>query len=346
MRRAFAGLACFSLLVSGCSSPSGGAPDRSAGNASPGGKPVKRATLYVESKGEPANTGGRKAEKVDEGGNPLGEFKPGDLLVPGMMLLVSAGTAVGGTYLVKAIDRDRRSDRGPELVGVDEDGGAVMTIDAPPGTGSGGGGSSGTEAASGGAEGGSGAAPIDPGSVTVAASPGSAPGAVAVASGGGVVSTLSSVVLEMGYTTAHTGPTWLDITFRDGSTFTHASTTFVTWSWELMVETTDVARGTEVDVFLSVTGVPDGSVLCVTLSVPPQGTLTADRPGLIRRLPETAKGEPVGSAWHYKASTYAWLMGTDHLFVFRAVGGAGPQRIGKLKVNEDFTLRLTPASID
>ena len=159
----------------------------------------KLATLYVEGKGEPVNAGGRKVEKSDQAGNSKGSFGAKDLLMPGMYLLVSGVTTVGGALLVRALDKKDRSD-GPTYVAGGGSEATYMAVETPP--------AGGTEPAG---------AP-DPGKFAAKGR------ADDVGGGGSVLATPSSVILSMGRSTTFTGPSYVVVKSMSSGPWTSMGT--------------------------------------------------------------------------------------------------------------------------
>lgn len=278
--RWLAGLVAASLFVQGCSSGDGGrAAETGEGREAPK-RPPRLATLYVESSGEPLHAGGRKVEKADEAGEAKGEFSAKDLLMPGMFVLVSGATALGGPLLIKALDKKDRPS-GPSYVASGGDDGTYVPAEISSG------GATGASAGGPAAEPGAGGpteAP-DPGGAVATAGDAAGPGARTLASGHGIVATPTSILLSMGYASDFSGPSYIKGKLGSAGTATIAATEVHVYRWTLTVSSPETGRGGRVDVYATFSGLPADAVVLLWLDVAGNATFTCDRTPLVKRIP-------------------------------------------------------------
>ncbi|MBI2922037.1 MAG: hypothetical protein HYY18_13205 [Planctomycetes bacterium] len=275
-------LALVGVVVSGCHSSSEektSAKEKKATRRAP-----KVATLYVESKGEPVNAGGKKVEKSDEAGNSKGSFAAKDLLMPGMYLLVSGVTAVGGALLIKAVDRKDRPE-GPTYIAGGGSEGTYVPVETPP-TG--------------------GAVPAeapDPGKFAATGTDGGEGATTVAGAGAGVVATTGSVVLSMGYSTSFTGPSYIKVkSLGEGVPYGVYGHTVHIYEWDLSLDRSVVESGTTVNVFASFSDLPPDRIVMVRLQIPEGVEFIVDHAPLLSTIPP----EGLGTAWYYysyKATT-------------------------------------------
>lgn len=314
-------LACLALLgmvVSGCKSSS---EEKPAAQRKKGSKrPPKLATLYVESKGEPVNAGGRKVERSDAAANSKGSFSAKDLLMPGMFLLVSGVTTAGGALLIKAVDRKERPE-GPTYVAAGGAEGTFVAVDTPP-------------ASAAGAPAEAPAEAPDPGGFAATGTDGESESETLAGAGAGVVSTPSGIIVSVSYSMDFTGPSYVKVKSTSVTTHTEWGHSVVVYSWNLGIDRDMVDPGTTVDVFGSFTGLPAGKLVEVRLYVPDGSEFKVEHTPLVSTIPPGG----LGTAWCYWSvrSTYAmgdFPLGVMHTLILPAPATPEPVKLGHLVVN-------------
>ncbi|KAF0242139.1 MAG: hypothetical protein FD180_4069 [Planctomycetota bacterium] len=274
-------LAVLGMVLAGCKS-SDSSEDRKEGEAPK--RPPKVATMYVESKGEPLNVGGKKVEKSNEGGSAKGGFSPKDLLMPGMFVLVSGATALGGPLLIRALDKEDRPSGGIAIASGGADGTFVPVETSGAGSTSGGVSGTGGSGSSGSAAPGGSSAP-DPGTVTAVSKASESASATTLAAGTGVASTPSSVLLSMGYASDFSGPSYISGKMTStGKEMFHGMEVHI-YTWDLTVDKTSSARSGKVDVFATFTGLKAGDSVTVFITVTGDATFTCDHTPLVSTVP-------------------------------------------------------------
>lgn len=332
--RRVAVLLAAALVVQGCSSGGSGRTPESGEGAEPPRRPPRLATLYVETKGEPLNAGGRKVEKADETGESKGEFSAKDLLMPGMFVLVSGATALGGPLLIKALDRKEKPS-GPSYVASGGGDGTFVPAEISGGA-SGGGSGTGSGAAGSGSP--DGIAP-DPADVVATAGDKAGGGGKAVAAGHGIVSTPTSVLLTMGYATDYSGPSYITGKLSSsGSVFLKGEEVHV-YRWTLTVSRSEASREDRVDVYATFTGLPKGALVQLYLSLDGTASFTCDHRPLVYPFPSSGLREE----WYFTPIPPLSSSGRDdvvarigskvqYALIFRLPAPDMPIRLGYLTV--------------
>jgi hypothetical protein len=286
--RFFCALVGIGSFLGGCKQSEPG-EERREGEAPK--RPPKLATMYVESQGEPLNAGGKAVEKSDAAGSPKGGFSPKDLLMPGMFVLVSGATALGGPLLIKALDKKDRPAGAVAVAGggsegtfvpVEASGTAGGSTDVPGSTGSPE--SPGTgmpDPSSPGTPPGEPTTPVEPASITAVAKSGPSTTAPTLAAGRGVASTRTTILLAMGYASDFSGPSYISGKMTSSGLSPFGMTETWVYSWELTVDKTSTTRSGKVDVFASFTGLKAGDLVTVQLFVTTGATFTCDHKPLV-----------------------------------------------------------------
>lgn len=309
--RAFACVALLGLVASGCKSSSDEKP--TAGGKKESKRAPKLATLYVEGKGEPVNAGGRKVEKSDQAGNSKGSFGAKDLLMPGMYLLVSGVTTVGGALLIRAVDKKDRPE-GPRYVASGGSEGTYMSVETPPAG----------EAAP--------AEAPDPGKFAATGTDGGPESTTLAGAGSGVVSTPSSVIVSMGYGTEFTGPSYVKVKSVASGPYSEYGHMLYIYIWELQLDRTAVESGTVVNLYASFSGLPAGKIVMIRMTMPDGVDFVVDHAPLLSEIPP----EGLGSAWYYTFYKGADLTTGEWAYVrtlaLPAPPSASPVKLGHLTV--------------
>lgn len=333
--RLICGLLVPVIVLAGCAES--GEKNASSDAGEPPKRAPRMATLYVESKGEPLNAGGKKVEKSDEAGSSAGAFSAKDLLVPGMFVLVSGATALGGPLLIKALDKKDKPS-GPTYAASGGDDGTFVPVESSAsGSGPGPGSSSPGSGGAGGTDPAASAAP-DPGSAVAVARDGAAASGKALASGHGVVSTPTSVLLSMGYATDFAGPSYISGVLTPGGVVdTHVYEVHV-YKWTLTVEKAATGRGGRVDVYASFSGLPADAVVGLVLDIIGAAIFTCDHTPQVPRLTRAGLGDEwlFRPAWTVHGSTAVAVDGKVRYYLaFRLKTPGVPIRIGYLTVEEE-----------
>lgn len=325
------------LVMAGCATSSDDPEPQNSGE--PPKRAPRVATLYVESKGEPLNAGGKKVEKSDEAGSSAGAFSPKDLLLPGMFVLVSGATALGGPLLIKALDKKDKPS-GPTYASSGGDDGTFVPVETSAsgdGPEAGAGATSSSGAGTPGA-GGSDPTPPDPASAVATARDGASASGKAIASGHGVVSTPSSVLLSMGYATDFSGPSYISGVLTPGGVIATDLHEVHVYTWTLTVDKAATGRGGRVDVYASFSGLPADAVVSIVLDILGAATFTCDHTPQVSRL--TAAG--LGDEWLFRPAWSSYghaALAVDgkvrYYLSFRLKTPGVPIRIGYLTVEEE-----------
>jgi len=280
-------IAVAGMLLTGCKNP---APESEGGEGKrdEAPKPPRVATLYVESKGEPVNSGGKKIETADSKGAPTGSFGAKDLLMPGMTLLISGVTAAGGALLVRALDKKDRPS-GPVFVESGGSDSSYVPVDSGGGTGPAPG-TEGTTPAPG-AE----PAPPDPGTISGVASTGEKPGDPGVASGVAVVATRSEILLAMDFAAHFTGPAYVSWKSASKGVGPGVAGTWVrVYQWELTIDRSAVKSGETVDVYVTIEGAEGLPRVAFRLFLPDGARFVCDHTPLSADVTEST----IATAWY------------------------------------------------
>ncbi|MEK7470101.1 MAG: hypothetical protein AAB074_22255 [Planctomycetota bacterium] len=276
--------------------------------------------MYVESKGEALNTGGKKVEKSDEAGSAKGGFSPKDLLMPGMFVLVSGATAMGGPLLIRAMDKKDRPGEPVKIAG----GGADGTF-VPVET------SGGATAVSASGETGGPALPAapDPGSVTGVAKAEPTLSSTTLATGRGVASTPTSILMSMGYASDFSGPSYITGTMTSTGKEMFKGVENHIYTWNLTVDKTAAPRSGTVDVYATFSGLKSGDLVTVILSVTSEATFTCDHVPVVSTPP--IKGWK--DEWLFNVIPYEGAPPLNmYSLTFRLPSPDVPVRLGFLKV--------------